>query len=305
MNLTLYRGTPPQPASIEVEFNRPNQIVSATEESTSPPPETKLLAAVNSSTPLESVKRGLEGAPTVGEQSSAQVSSQPISKPAPQAPSIAAPPPPASQKNSPGRDEKPKPPPPNLKLDQSTLLKRYGSDPAIQQPLNQQETPTAFSRPPGSGARFLGNGGTADYLPSLPDGDLTLLNAKANQYAVFVRRVAVQVFAELRQVGWESLRASDIRGITSEAVFEAKMDRRGELISVTLLEGSGSGAFDAVLRTAVDKAARDRNPPAGAEAEDGYIHFIFKSRSWVSMATNPRSQAPFERRWLLLATGLL
>src|SRR5690606_20546577 len=68
----------------------------------------------------------------------------------------------------------------------------------------------AFSRPAGSGARFIGASGAPDHLPSLPDGDITLLNTKANQFAVFVRRVATQVFGELRLTGWESLLASDI-----------------------------------------------------------------------------------------------
>jgi hypothetical protein len=151
----------------------------------------------------------------------------------------------------------------------------------------------------------MGNGGSSDYLPSLPDGDLTLLNAKANQYAVFVRRVAVQVFAELRQVGWESLRAADIRGISSDSIFEAVMGPNGELVSVTPVEASGSRNFDEVLRIAVTKGARDRNPPAGAKADDGQIHFIFKARSWVGISNGARNQAPIERRWLLLATGLL
>ena len=43
----------------------------------------------------------------------------------------------------------------------------------------------------------------------------------------------------------------------------------------------------------------------GAQAGDGTIHFIFKARSWTQLGANPRSGAPTEYRWLLLATGLL
>ena len=53
----------------------------------------------------------------------------------------------------------------------------------------------------GTGAKFFGNSGSTDYLPNLPDGDITLLNTKADHFAVFVRRVAARVFAALRSSG--------------------------------------------------------------------------------------------------------
>lgn len=161
-----------------------------------------------------------------------------------------------------------------------------------------------FSRPFGSGAAFVGMSGTNDYLPNLPDGDITLLNTKADMFAVFVRRVALQVFGQLRSVGWDNMSSSDVRAIAKDSTVRAVLSKQGALLRVTLEDASGSRRFDDVLLDAVKLGAKDPNPPNGAEATDGNIHFIFKARSWSRFASDPRSGAPMERRWLLLATGL-
>lgn len=215
--------------------------------------------------------------------------------------------------------EKPPHPLTNLRLDTSTLEEKFGaaaerkrkeentddsenvSKPPSPPSLSQYK---AFSRPPGSGAAFLGSGGLSDYLPNLPDGDITLLNAKASQYAGFVRRVAVQVFAQLRTRGWENLSASEVRRIGDFTTVEAILSKDGKLQEVRLVESSGSAAFDSVLGDAAKAGAKDPNPPPGAVASDGRIHFIFKARSWSSTSSNPRNGALRESRWLLLATGL-
>lgn len=299
--LSFYSPKESTYSTIEVDFSQyERQIVSPSEsEQREPPPETTRTSERDSAAEQESIKRGLPGS-QVSASSDAPVPAV-QSKPASE----------SRPRTAPSKIVQQSKPNPNLKLDESTLLNQFGQtkNPPPVDPLSASsagaETPRAFSRPPGSGAKFFGDGGSADYLPSLPDGDLTLLNAKANQYAVFVRRVAVQVFAELRQVGWESLRAPDIRQIGSDAIFEAIMAPNGDLVSVRPIESSGSRSFDEVLRVAVTKGAKDRNPPAGARAEDGFVHFIFKARSWVTISNNARNQAPIERRWLLLATGLL
>ena len=146
--------------------------------------------------------------------------------------------------------------------------------------------------------------GSQDYLPDIPDGEVTLLNTKANKYAVFVRRVASQVFSNLRGSGWHSLSARDIRAINQDGVFEAILSPKGNLISVKLTTTSESARFDQVLQSAIQKGAKDPNPPNGAEADDGNIHFIFQARSWVQIQPSPRTGAPNERRWLVLGTGL-
>lgn len=207
----------------------------------------------------------------------------------------------------------------NLRLDTSTLEEKFGvtsenkrKEAASSEAESAARPPAppsisqykAFSRPPGSGAAFLGSGGLSDYLPNLPDGDITLLNAKASQYAGFVRRVAVQVFAQLRTRGWENLSASEVRRIGDFTTVEAILSKDGKLQEVRLVESSGSIAFDTVLGDATKAGAKDPNPPPGAVASDGRIHFIFKARSWSSTSANPRNGALRESRWLLLATGL-
>ncbi|MBX7138661.1 MAG: TonB family protein [Oligoflexia bacterium] len=209
--------------------------------------------------------------------------------------------------------------PPNLSLDAKTLLEKFGnqrdSPPMPQkQTLDQLErgpgalrtAPNyrAFSRPPGSGAARLGITGSADYLPNLPDGDITMLNAKASRFAVFVQRVATQVFGQLRTQGWDNLLFSDIQRISGFSTVIAVMSPQGKLLSVTVETQSGSERFDQVVYRSAQNGARDPNPPAEAAAPDGNIHFIFRAKSWSRYGADPRNGAPSEQRWLLLATGL-
>ncbi|NLF24190.1 MAG: TonB family protein [Deltaproteobacteria bacterium] len=164
--------------------------------------------------------------------------------------------------------------------------------------------PRPFSRAPGSGAQFLGINGLADYLPNLPDGDITLLNAKAEKFAVFVRRVATQVFYQIKLEGWSALSAQDINQAKDFTVVRAVLSPSGDLMRVTVEQRSGSTHFDTALENAVRKGARDPHPPPDAAAADGTFRFIFMTRSWVQFGSNPRSGLPSERRWLLLKTGL-
>lgn len=193
-----------------------------------------------------------------------------------------------------------------LLLRDENLLAKYAIKPKEQKTDSNQTTQQItkeFSRAPGSGAAFYGTEGVPDYLPELPDGDLTLLNTKAFQYAVFVQRVAIRVFGEMRQAGWELLRAADIAAISDSAVVDAVIDKSGNLVSVAVKKSSGSSRFDGVLREAVRKGVTDRNPPQSAAQNDGNIHFEFHSRSWVRPIISPHG-APSEQRWLLLGTGL-
>lgn len=207
-----------------------------------------------------------------------------------------------------------------LKLDSETLHEKFGAGTQAlpQRSLNEEimggpsaaveassgAAYQAFSRPLGSGAAFLGSRGSVDFLPNLPDGDITLLNTKANKFAVFVRRVATQVFGQLRAQGWESLRATDIGAIRDYSVVRAVLSPKGDLLRIEAEGQSGSQFFDEVLLNATRKGARDPNPPKDAVASDGNYHFIFKAKSWSRPAVSARSGFPVERRWLLLATGL-
>jgi len=200
----------------------------------------------------------------------------------------------------------------HLNLDQKTMLEKFG----LQKPPGPAQnadaaaqnfasvTPRPFSRASGSGARFLGAQGSSDFLPHLPDGDITLLNAKASKYAVFVRRVAIRVFARLRSSGWDLLRSGDIRSIKGFSTVRAILSTKGELLKVIVEKTSGSRSFDEVLAGAVESGAEDPHPPLDAVASDGNIHFIFKARSWGSFGPSGAHGAVTEKRWLLLATGL-
>lgn len=263
----------------------------------------------------QQIKRG--DAPDAG-----QVGQKPVAMAKKEQPAVKPPEPQKQQEKASSEPEaQPKPVPHELKdldlrLDNKTLLAKFSDKKSKktsrdQNSLLQNNSDdtvsgeyNAFSRPVGSGAAILGLRGSNDFIPSLPDGDLTLLNTKANLFAVFVRRVATQVFSQLRRSGWESLRASDINQIDTMNTVRAVLDPAGNLIKVTIEGGSGSQKFDQVLIDAVKQGARDPNPPKAAKADDGNFHFIFKARSWSRLDHNARTGAPFERRWLLLSTGL-
>jgi hypothetical protein len=131
--------------------------------------------------------------------------------------------------------------------------------------------------------------GSMDFLPAVREGDITMLNTKAEQFAPFVRRVAMRVFENF----WMSLRRSvDARfaeSVKEYAVVEAVMDRHGKLLNVSLKDRSGTVAVatDRNLQNACREGFFDRNPPSGAEANDGNIHFLFQAQ--VQLFVDPRS----------------
>jgi hypothetical protein len=153
----------------------------------------------------------------------------------------------------------------------------------------------------GAGSLFNPRSGSSDYLPNIPDGDLTLLNAKADRHAVFVRRVALQVFGALRRESWAELSYQSILRLKDYTTIRAVMSPNGHLLEVIFESGSGVGEFDNLVKKAAKIGAWDKNPPASARHADGNIHFVFKARSW----SRPMGEARREQRWLLLSTGLL
>lgn len=315
--------TLPEQSVIDVTFEVPKspapkqQIVSPPQvKSEKPPEQTDRISEIDATAIKEQIKRGIEGgmpndpAPPIQsppQPKQAQVKERPQPQRNPAEPKEPRRQEPSQQESRKAGEHHLK----DLRLDDATLAMKFGSTP--RKPLSAPSSSTAspdlsnyaaFSRPPGSGATFVGSGGVSDHLPNLPDGDITLLNAKANTYAGFVRRVAVQVFAQLRSQGWEKLSMNEVRRIEDFATIEAVLSPEGRFMTMHLIEGSGSSAFDSVVKLSVSGGARDPNPPVGARASDGNIHFIFKARSWSSVGVNPRSGTPSEHRWLLLATGL-
>ncbi len=286
------RISPAEPVVFNVNFEpqQPKQqIVSPTVPSLTPPTKATLRSEHDSSAEKEQIQRGSGGREMPGPR-------QPNS-----------PKDPAHQRRSPPKAAA-MPREPNLTIDQRELLGRFKTTP----PARQERTPDPFadssyrpfSRPFGSGAAFLTGQGSPDFLPHLPDGDITFLNAKAYTHAVFVRRVAEQVFSELRHSGWETLNLRDLRSIGEPAMVSGVLSLDGKVGNVTLTSQSGSAQFDRLLSDAVRKGLRDPNPPKAAALEDNLIHFIFKAQSWGQPYVHPRTGAPTERRWLLLATGL-
>lgn len=295
------------------------QITSPSEQSKPEPPpkETLLESDKDSSVDKEQIKRG---EPAQAAPSNVQSTPQLIKHQKPPPPKESKPsrikreePQNAQTNEGPKQSEKPqqKTGLTALRLDQGTLLSKFGesekkpaSDPLERNSQFDPRSYKAFSRPPGSGAAFLGSGGIRDYMPNLPDGDITLLNEKANVYASFVRRVATQVFTQLRSMGWESLNYGEVRSISDFTTVLAVMSPTGNFIRVELADGSGSRRFDDLLIESAKRGTKDSNPPKGALASDGTIRFIFKAKSWAEGYADPRNGAPVERRWLLLATGL-
>lgn len=127
-----------------------------------------------------------------------------------------------------------------------------------------------------------GRRGTMDFLPDVREGDVTLLNTKAELFAPFVRRVAQRVF----QSQIITLRRDVPRiGVTTteSAAVEAVMNRQGALVSVRITEQSGTStvSVDRHLQRACQQAFFDLNPPSGAESNDGNIHFVFRTQVQV------------------------
>jgi hypothetical protein len=130
-------------------------------------------------------------------------------------------------------------------------------------------------------------GGSLDFLPAVREGDITLLNTKAEQFAPFVRRVAVRVFENFRILLRHSIDARRADAAEEFATIEAVMDKQGRLLSINTKDRSLNAALatDRNLQAATREGFFDRNPPPGAEANDGNIHFLFDAR--VALLADP------------------
>lgn len=145
-------------------------------------------------------------------------------------------------------------------------------------------------------------GGVLDFLPTVREGDVTLLNTKAEQFAPFVRRVGMRVLQNFL-IGLR--RSIDRRSEGSQefSSIEAVMDKQGNLVRITAKDRSASAVLgtDRSLQAACHEGCFDRNPPSGAEAADGNIHFVFNAQ--VVLAVDPAGR-PVRYGWFFSA-GLL
>ena len=179
------------------------------------------------------------------------------------------------------------------RLDQ--LLPRAGDIVREGGPLLEESappTPAARNLFAGQGGVFSSRGGSNDFLPTIREGDINLLNTKAERFAGFVRRVATRVFQHLER----RLRtASEHSGGSGRefAVVEAVMNRKGQLISARLVQKESNSSLRAdqeLLGTARQPDVFfDSNPPSGAEASDGNIHFVLLVDLTVQSAVDPRT----------------
>ncbi len=144
-----------------------------------------------------------------------------------------------------------------------------------------------------------GISGNPDLVSNIFDGEMTLLNAKADRFAVFVRRVALRVFSALKSSNWYEIGDISSGYQTEEVTILATLDKTGKLINTNLIQSSKSSHFDKVIINSVKKGAWDRNPPLTALTNDGFIKFIFKSKALVKGGPQGRS-----RQWIILSTGL-
>lgn len=212
--------------------------------------------------------------------------------PAPRAAVPPAPKPPASGEPAPGAGERaPAPAPRDLSL--SDLLPRPGDIAMADRERGDRGAATgsgaaaaADEGADGSDARrdllprrrvqFSGGSGIATLLPSVRDGDVTLLNTKAHQFAPFVRRVAVRIFQHLQIALLEAARRGAAGSGREVAVVRATMGTDGRFLRSQLRESHSETRLSVprlLYGLIGPKTFFDQNPPPGAVSGDGDIHF--------------------------------
>ncbi len=296
---------PPEP---ERKLPLPEQIVSPPDAGRNEvPPDTRFKSDRDVAVDRQQVKRG---EPKPGE--SAPDAEGGADPPRPKAPPPRQRPQPPAPRAQPGRDGAPgrrPPPPPQVAalpgLDRlmpnalQLAQEGYGQPPPPAPESAEARTERRLAG--GNDGLFIPTGpiGTLDYLPDVREGDITLLNTKAEMFAPFVRRVALRVFQNFwislkKDLGRSQLAAAE----TVEA--EAVMDPGGEMIRFTVTKRSPriTLASDRRLQSAAAVGFFDRNPPPGARAEDGNIHFLFATR--IQAVPSARGLAFYVE----LATGL-
>lgn len=139
---------------------------------------------------------------------------------------------------------------------------------------------------------FSSRTGVAAYLPTVQEGDITLLNTKASQFAPFVRRVAARVFQHL-EIALRQAASMTVAGTGHEyAEVEAVMSPSGEFVSSILRQRKSEtqlSAYRMLLNSANPQVFFDRNPPSGAVATDGNIHFLLMIDLNVDVGVSPES----------------
>ncbi|MGD9762658.1 MAG: hypothetical protein AB7V27_02970 [Candidatus Binatia bacterium] len=313
---------PPEPPKPEPEpepekkIPLPEQIVSPPDAGENEvPPDTRFKSDQDVRVKEQQVKRGepKPGESGLGEDAESDSAEKaPPPKPQPPKPQQrkplpakpAGPQPPSKASDNPrGREPQPRAPavpdldrlmPDALRLAQQG----YGQPPVASEEQAEQAQRRLAG---GGGGTYLPMGpiGTLDYLPDVREGDITLLNTKAEVFAPFVRRVAMRVFQNF----WISLRRElSTNNLSAEETVQAEavMSPSGEMLRFTILERSSRVTLstDRRLQQACNVAFFDRNPPPGARWQDGNIHFVFATT--LQTSATPRGPT----YWVHLAAGL-
>lgn len=144
------------------------------------------------------------------------------------------------------------------------------------------------SAPPPAPGLFGGARGSFDYLPDVAQGNLTMLNTKADRFAPFVRRVGTRVFQNMLIFQRQNLEASDI--LAANAIITARviLDASGKLKNLEVDDHSGSMAVDQTLLDALRQAAFDDNPPKSAANAQGEYEFVFQAQLIAGVGPGPR-----------------
>jgi hypothetical protein len=148
--------------------------------------------------------------------------------------------------------------------------------------------------------------GSPDYLPGVRQGDITMLNAKADRFAPFVRRVGLRVFQSFSMEFKQEIYAGTVPEGRDNVEIEAVMTRDGKRVDVFLRQHNGNLSSDrTLLGTFTDQIFFDENPPAEAVAADGKIHFIFALDAQVYYAGGGRRGGGRPGAQWVMGAGLL
>lgn len=144
------------------------------------------------------------------------------------------------------------------------------------------------SAPPPAPGLFGGMRGSFDNVPDVAQGNLTMLNTKADRFAPFVRRVGTRVFQNLLIFQRQNLEASDIIAATDIVTAHVTLDANGRLKNLEVEDHSGSMAVDQTLTDALRQAAFDDNPPKAAANANGEYEFIFQAQLLAGVGPGAR-----------------
>jgi outer membrane biosynthesis protein TonB len=293
------------------------QIVAPSDQENQLPPDGRaFLSDRDNRVDRETIRRGNPEAGTQQQQPAPQVASapravpppapRPAPEPAAKAPPAKAPQPKPQRPAAQAREPKPSAlrqrgdtmpqrlpgldqlfAPPAEVLAKAEMERRAAGEPAPRGAADDPRKDLVSAPPPAPGL-FGGVRGSFDALPDVAQGNLTMLNTKADRFAPFVRRVGTRVFQNLLIYQRQNLEASDILAANDIVTARVILDASGKLKSLEVDEHSGSMAVDQTLVDALRQAAFDDNPPKSAANENGEYEFVFQAQLLAGVGPGAR-----------------